>query len=131
MNHQLLNTFAVDDLIAKLRRLYAGDVLVLRQCRRLELALKKNGWRGNVETELGLDEEMREQASQVADRLAAIENVSMMESMGPVTLAEGKSGGHDHPPITFKAGGHKGSDIKPGGLNDISMISEWSFADSK
>jgi hypothetical protein len=106
---------------------------VLRQCRRVELAMKKNGWRGNVEAELGMDEEMREVASQVANRLAAIDNVSMLESMGPVTVAEGKSGDDKgYPPIIVKGGPHKSSEFKPGGLNDISMISDGSFgADSK
>ena len=101
--------------------MFAGDIIVLRQCRRLELALKKDGWRGNVEIELGLDEEMREESSQVAARLAALDNVSLLESFGPVTIAEGKSVGRNDPAVKF--GGSKMLDMKSGGLNDISMIS--------
>lgn len=46
-------------LIKNVHYNFAGDGEVMRQCRRLELSLKKFGWRGNVE-EL-IEQEIREQ----------------------------------------------------------------------
>ena len=39
-----------DDFIGGVVHNHSGDSDVMRQCRRLELALKHNGWRGQVET---------------------------------------------------------------------------------
>ena len=37
------------DFFTRVRHHHSGDVDVMRQCRRLELALNQDGWRGNVE----------------------------------------------------------------------------------
>lgn len=36
-------------VLDRIKELHSGDPQILYQCRRLELALKKDGWRGNVE----------------------------------------------------------------------------------
>lgn len=39
-----------EEFLQKIVHIHSGDPDVMRQCRRLELALKHNGWRGQIET---------------------------------------------------------------------------------
>lgn len=45
----ILLTLDTQELLAECRHQHSGDPEVMRLCRRLELALMHDGWRGNVE----------------------------------------------------------------------------------
>lgn len=58
------------EFFPKVRHHHSGDFDVMRQCRRLELALKMNGWRGNVEMLIARemkDEEVDEEYLQLSE----------------------------------------------------------------
>lgn len=42
-------TMDTKTILANIHHSHSGDPGVMRQCRRLELALMQDGWRGNVE----------------------------------------------------------------------------------
>lgn len=58
MNHQLLNSLPIEAIIDKARYNFSGDSTVTTQIKRLEVALRPDGWRGNVEIDIQLEEEM-------------------------------------------------------------------------
>lgn len=47
--HEILNYRKAREIVDLARNYHASDYSIMYQCRRLELALKKNGWRGFVE----------------------------------------------------------------------------------
>jgi hypothetical protein len=58
VNHQLLNSLPIEVIIDKARYNFSGDPTVTTQLKRLEVALRPDGWRGNVEIDMQLEEEM-------------------------------------------------------------------------
>ena len=49
---EVLDTGLTDQLLDFVHTYFAGDFTCMRNCRRLELALQPDGWRGNVENKL-------------------------------------------------------------------------------
>ena len=57
---EVLDTGLTDQLLDFVHTYFAGDLTCMRNCRRLELALQPDGWRGNVEVKM--ETELKEAA---------------------------------------------------------------------
>jgi hypothetical protein len=68
VNHQLLASLPIEAIIDKARYNFSGDSTVIVQIRRLEVSLRPDGWRGNAEIDIQLEEEMLAQRLTSRDR---------------------------------------------------------------
>lgn len=81
VGQKTVRQYDIFNLISQARRNFPGDLDVSRQCRRLELALSDDGWRGNVEAKM--DAELNNDHHTVSASLSLDEHDS---SMSLVTL---------------------------------------------
>lgn len=108
----------------KARYYFSGDITVSTQIKRLEMALRHDGWRGNAELDIQLEEEFT--ARKLTERLerGGNDDVSML---GFTSSVSGKKVSGKDKEINEKL--DKGS--KHNDMREISVITERSIAESK
>jgi len=52
MGQEALLSYCDEEFFAGVRHNHSGDLDVMRNCRKLELAIQPGGWRGNVEEQI-------------------------------------------------------------------------------
>lgn len=125
VNHQLLNSLPIEPIIDKSKYYFSGDINVLTQIKRLEMALRPDGWRGNAELDIQLEEEFT--ARKLTERLerGETDDVSMLGFTN--SISEKKISTTREKDTSEKLDkSSKFSDV-----NEMSIITERSKAESK
>lgn len=88
VNHQLVNNFDIDHIISNARNNFPGDATISMACRKLELALSRDGWRGNVERVL--EREYAARLDGTYKELSAEDSVSLLDGSEVEEIPEKK-----------------------------------------
>lgn len=78
VNHQLLNSLPIETIIDKARYYFSGDITVSTQIKRLEMALRHDGWRSNAELDIQLEEEFTARKLTERRERSMVDDVSML-----------------------------------------------------
>jgi hypothetical protein len=84
MGQVIVKSYDTETLVDNIRRSYPGDTDMLRECKKLELSLCDDGWRGNVEKLMSTNTVDIEDDIQSFKQGIGLESVSMLESTSTV-----------------------------------------------